>query len=77
MAHALHFQQTSQRTLGGVCAAIRAILGGQEAVTRALRTPCTRPAAESATRRAMYMSPLESPRGADAIGRRARSRILI
>ena len=76
MAHALHFQQTSQRTLGGVRAAIRAILGAAAAEhTLALRaaTKAALPRRSLSEVRAMYVSPLEPPEGAGAIARSTKS----
>ena len=63
MAHALHLQQTDRRTLGGVPAAIRAILRAVTAEhTLALRaaTKAALPRQSLAEVRAMYVSPLEA-----------------
>ena len=76
MAHALHFQQTSQRTLGGVRAAIRAVLGAVTAEhTLALRaaTRAASPRRSLAEVRAMYVPPLEPPQGDGAIARSTKS----
>jgi len=69
MAHALPFQATSRRTLGGVRAAIRAISGAVSAEhTLALRaaTKAALPRRSLAEVRAMYVSPLERPQGDEA-----------
>jgi len=76
MAHALHLQQTNRRTLGGVRAAIRAILSVVTAEhTLALRaaTKAALPRQSLAEVRAMYVSPREPPQEDDAIAQRMKS----
>ncbi len=76
MAHALPLQQTYQRTLGGVRAAIRAILSAVTAEhTLALRaaTKAALPRQSLAEVRAMYVSPQEPPREDDAIAQSTKS----
>jgi hypothetical protein len=76
MAHALHFEQTYRRRLGGVRAAIRAILSAVTAEhTLALRA-ATKAALQRqslAEVRAMYVSPLEPPQRDDAIEQSTKS----
>ena len=76
MAHVLHLQQTYRRTLGGVRAAIRALLSAVTAEhTLALRaaTKAALPRQSLAEVRAMYVSPLVPPQRDDAIAQSTKS----
>ena len=76
MAHVLHLQQTYRRTLGGVRAAIRAILSAATAEhTLALRaaTRAALPRQSLAEVRAMYVSPLEPRQEDGAIAQSTKS----
>jgi hypothetical protein len=76
MAHALDFQQTSQRTLGGVPAAICAIFR----LVTAEHTLALRAATKAVLLRqsltevrAMYVSQLELPKADDAVAQSTKS----
>jgi len=76
MAHVLHLQQTDRRTIGGVRAAIRAILSAVTAEhTLALRaaTKAALPRQSLAEVRAMYVSSLEPTQTDDASAQSAKS----
>ena len=75
MAHVLHLQQTYRRTLGGVCATIRAVLRAVTAEhTLALRatTKAASPRQSLAEVRAMYVPSEPHQYGTEAGGSEAR-----
>lgn len=76
MAHVLHLQQTYRRTLGGICATIRAILRALTAEhTLALRaaTKAASPRQTLAEVRSMYVPPLAPHEEDDAVAQSTKS----